>query len=169
MLALRQNQIDEHPGLESFDTVTGSAERKLLVPDGTEMDVAVSALIKALRRGREVEALYWADQLQVRYPKYLWRRLGIVAAEDVGIADPLAVVVVDALASTYRAILAESRAFRPDGVLVAMAVMYLARAPKSREADDLKNAVAHLVADEGWSAPVPPEAMTCTPWRAGNV
>jgi hypothetical protein len=39
-----------------------------------------------------------------------------------------------------------------------MAVMYLCRAPKSREADDLKNALAHLVQDEGWSVPIPPEA-----------
>jgi hypothetical protein len=138
--------------------VTESAERKLLCPNGVELPVAVSAMTKSLRRSREVEAFYWAQQIQVRYPKYLWRRLGIFAAEDVGIADPQAVSVVASLSMTYRAILDESRAFRPDGVIVAMACMYLARAPKSREADDLKNAVAHLIEDDGWSAPIPPEA-----------
>ena len=65
-------------------------ERELLVPDGTPLKVAVSALIKTLRRGQEVEALYWARQIEARYAKYVWRRLRIFASEDVGLADPQA-------------------------------------------------------------------------------
>jgi replication-associated recombination protein RarA len=43
----------------------------------------------------------------------------------------------------------------PDGPLLAFAVLYLARAPKSREADDFDQAVTHLQDDEGWQAEVP--------------
>ena len=53
-----------------------------VLPDGTEYDVAVSALIKTLRRGLELDATYWASQLLVRYPWKTWRVLEVFAAES---------------------------------------------------------------------------------------
>jgi MgsA AAA+ ATPase C terminal len=131
----------------------------LFTADGTALDVAVSSLIKSLRRGREVEAFYWASQIERRFPLYVWRRLGVFAAEDVGIADPQAVVIVASLRQVVELIRVESRSPRADACVLGMATLYLARAPKSREADDLANAVAHLVEDEGWRPAVPPEAV----------
>lgn len=135
-------------------------DRDVVVPDGTPLPVAASALVKALRRGREVEALYWAKQMERgRFHWYVWRRLCTFAAEDVGIADPQAVVVVNALAEAYGRHKEHSSKPVPDGPLLAMAVLYLARAPGSREVDDFDQAVLHLQEDEGWSAPVPDYAL----------
>lgn len=134
-------------------------EFEALTPNGTPLPLAVSALTKYLRRDREVHALFWAKQIERRYWKYLWRRLCLVAAEDVGIADPLAIVIVNSLAQAYARHREESSKPTPDGALLAMAVMYLARAPKSREADDFDQAVAHLQSDEGWEAPIPDYAL----------
>ncbi len=125
---------------------------------GESLALAASALTKSLRAGNEIEALYWALRLEERFPKYLLRRLAVFAAEDIGLADPLAVVVVGSIATAYRADLDESRAHRPDGALVAMVVQYLARSPKSREVDDFKETVRHGM-EEGWEGPVWPRFM----------
>ena len=129
------------------------------VPDGTDLASATSALIKSLRRGREVEALYWAQQMEARYWRYVFRRLAVFATEDVGLADPQAVVIVASVRTLYEQGKTESRAPRPDGSLLSFVVLYLARAPKSREADDLTNAVGRLRLDEGWRPDVPAEAV----------
>jgi hypothetical protein len=146
---------DTHPAREVEHELSDRAERPLLCPGDVPLTTATSALIKALRRGRELEALYWARLIEVRYPKYVLRKLATFACEDVGPADPGAVQVVAAIGTLYRSDLGESRAFRPDKNLLAMAVMYLARAPKSRECDDLANALAHLVDGQGWEPDVP--------------
>lgn len=119
-------------------------------PDGTDLRVATSALIKALRRGEEAEAAYWALQLERRYWKHLWRRLAIFSSEDVGIADPAAVTLIASLRTLYGQAKEESRAPRPDGSLLGLAVLYLARAPKNREASEFIEAIGHVTEDEGW-------------------
>jgi replication-associated recombination protein RarA len=128
----------------------------LRAADGTELGVAVSALTKCLRRELELEACYWAMQLEPSFAKYLWRRLGIFAAEDVGLANPGAAVVVEALRSTYELTRKESKA-QPDGSLIGLAVLVLARSPKNREAAELFNVAAQMI-DEGWKPEVPESA-----------
>ncbi len=49
--------------------------------------VAMSALQKAVRRGRTDLALRSAATLLETSPRALWRRLGVIAFEDVGVAD----------------------------------------------------------------------------------
>lgn len=117
------------------------------------MSFAVTAMIKCLRRGREMEALYWARQIEANYWKYVWRRLMIFAAEDVGLANPHAIAQVEALWSAYEVCKRDSSRGMPDGNLITMAVMVLARSPKSREVDDLKNALANAQRDLGYKAP----------------
>jgi hypothetical protein len=133
-------------------------DEELLVPDGNELAVAASALTKTLRQGREVEALYWATQIERRFWKYLWRRLAVFAAEDVGIVDPQSVTLIQSLRSAYEQARKESRAPSPDPALVGLAVLHLARAPKSREASEFAQALLHL-REGGWVAPVPGEAF----------
>ena len=129
------------------------------VPDGTPLNEAVSSLIKELRRGNELEATYWAFQIEANFYKYLWRRLYIFAAEDVGLANPDAIVQIRALAEAYMTIRKESRKNRPDGNLITMAVLVLARSQKNREADHLKN-VEHILRKlYGWMASVPDYAI----------
>ena len=119
--------------------------------------MAVSALIKTLRRGLELDATYWASQLLVRYPWKTWRVLEVFAAEDIGLANPQALPLVVAGRIAWEHHQKESKA-RPPFVLLASVVLTLARSPKNREADDLAEAMKHLI-ERGWQAQVPDFAV----------
>jgi replication-associated recombination protein RarA len=128
---------EQHDWTGEVVDVTGdaAADAPLVTRHGHRMDEAASALQKEIRRGNEPAALYWACELASRYPWKTWRRLVVIACEDVGLADPMAIVVVEALRSSY-CWAAEGGRGRPGwNQLMGMAVMYLARAPKSRTVD----------------------------------
>jgi putative ATPase len=89
---------------------------------------AISAFIKSVRGSDPDAALYWlAVMLEGgEKPEFISRRLQILAAEDIGLADPLALLVANAAAQTVHTI------GMPEGRLVlAEAVLYLALAEKS--------------------------------------
>ena len=50
---------------------------------------------------RQYEAVYWAVELESLNPKALWNRLRVIASEDIGLADPLASLIVDVLEKQY--------------------------------------------------------------------
>jgi replication-associated recombination protein RarA len=113
---------------------------ELLTPGGYRNDEVASALQKAIRRGEEEQALFWASELDLAgYGAYVWKRLRIIASEDVGLADPQAVLVVRAL---YESWLDQRKADRAGGnslnssMFLVHAVLVLARARKSRLVDD---------------------------------
>jgi replication-associated recombination protein RarA len=56
-----------------------------------------SALQKEIRRGREEEAMYWALELAGQYDDFLWRRLAIIASEDIGPADSTLAGLIETL------------------------------------------------------------------------
>lgn len=57
-----------------------------------------SAMQKCIRRGLEEEALFWATELDLEgYGAYVWKRLQIIASEDIGLADPTVCIQVRAL------------------------------------------------------------------------
>jgi putative ATPase len=88
----------------------------------------ISALHKAVRGSDPDAALYWlARMLQGgEDPRYLARRLVRMAVEDVGLADPAALLQARAAAETYEQL------GSPEGELaLAQATLYLALAPKS--------------------------------------
>jgi putative ATPase len=92
---------------------------------------ASSALIKSMRGGDPDAAIYWlARMLEAgEDPRFLARRIVICAAEDVGNADPLALVLAQAAAHASEFIgLPECR------IPLAQAVTYIAMAPKSNAA-----------------------------------
>ena len=109
-------------------------------------DVA-SALQKSIRRGLEREALYWASELDLAgFPDYLWRRLRIIASEDVGLAAPDVAVRVKALSENFaeqRKHNAKSKTGSRSGerLFIVQAVIILVRAPKSRMVDHAVMAV----------------------------
>jgi len=76
-------------------------------PHGYYSDEVRSALQKEIRSGKEYEAVYWAMELESFNPETgagatnLWNRLRVIASEDVGIANPIATVVIDVLAREY--------------------------------------------------------------------
>ncbi len=107
-----------------------SIQRRALRYDkaGDQHYNTVSAFIKSVRGSDPDAALYWLAKMVTagEDPRFILRRLYILAAEDIGLADPNGVVVVDACA----------RAFEwtgmPEGQYhLAMATLYLATAPKS--------------------------------------
>jgi putative ATPase len=88
----------------------------------------ISALHKSLRGSDPDAALYWFARMLVggEDPRYIARRLVRFAAEDVGMADPVALGQALAAWETYE------RLGSPEGELaIAQAVVYLGTAPKS--------------------------------------
>jgi len=69
---------------------------------GHKLDEAVSALQKEIRRGKEVEAVYWAQELEFKYWKYLWTRLLVICHEDIGIASPSTTMYVEVCRQHYK-------------------------------------------------------------------
>ncbi len=88
----------------------------------------ISALHKALRGSDADAALYWYARMLVggEDPRYIARRLVRFASEDIGMADPQALVQSLAAWEAYE------RLGSPEGELaLAQAVVYLGTAPKS--------------------------------------
>jgi len=88
----------------------------------------ISAFIKSVRGSDPDAALYWLAKMVYagEDPRYIFRRLVILAGEDVGMADPNAVVVVTGCAAAF------DRVGMPEGRYpLAQATLYLATAPKS--------------------------------------
>src|SRR5882672_5418132 len=91
----------------------------------------ISALHKSLRGSDTDAALYWLARMLVggEDPLYVARRLTRAAVEDIGLADPQAVVQALAAWDTY------DRLGSPEGELaIAQCVIYLANAPQSNAA-----------------------------------
>ena len=111
----------------------------------------ISAFIKSVRGSDPDAALYWLLRMidAGEDPLFIARRLVILAAEDVGLADPQALVLASAAQQAVHLI------GMPEGYYpLAEATVYLALAPKS---DSIKRAHGALMADiEGTRAdPVP--------------
>ena len=111
----------------------------------------ISAFIKSVRGSDVDSALYW---LQVMLqggenPRFIWRRLLILAVEDIGLADPQALVQVQAAAQAFEWVgLPEGEYF------LSQASIYLALAPKSNSVGAFWRA-KELLRQRG-SLPVPP-------------
>ncbi|MGE5591894.1 MAG: AAA family ATPase [Bacillota bacterium] len=91
----------------------------------------ISAFIKSMRGSDPDAALYWLARMIYggEDPLFIARRIVICAAEDVGLADPQALVVANA------AMLAVERVGMPEGrIPLAEAAVYVATAPKSNAA-----------------------------------
>jgi len=88
----------------------------------------ISALHKSLRSSDVDAALYWLARMLAggEDPKYILRRLVRFASEDIGLADPNALLQAIAGSESY------TRLGSPEGELaIAQVVVYLASAPKS--------------------------------------
>lgn len=95
---------------------------------GDEHYDAASALIKSIRGSDPDAAVYWlARMLEAgEEPRFIARRLVIAAAEDIGNADPQALMLAQAAAAAVEFV------GLPEGRLpLAQATLYLALAPKS--------------------------------------
>ena len=88
----------------------------------------ISAFIKSLRGSDADAALFWLARMVEagENPRFIFRRMLISAGEDIGLADPQAMVVVEACAAAFE------RVGLPEGLYpLAQAALYLAGAEKS--------------------------------------
>lgn len=110
-----------------------SIQRKLIHYDGTgdEHYDAASAFIKSMRGTDPDSALYWMARMlhAGENPRFVARRICIAASEDVGNADPMAIVVATAAWQACEFIgMPEAQ------IILAQAATYVACAPKSNAA-----------------------------------
>lgn len=135
------------------DHVAEAAQGRNLLYDkaGDEHYGVISVFIKAMRGSDPDAAVYWMTRMieAGEDPRFVLRRLVIFASEDVGNADPQALVVA------VSALQAVELVGLPEGVLpMTQAVTYLALAPKSNTALTAYAAARKLVREHG-TLPVP--------------
>jgi len=118
---------------------------------GHDFGEAASALQKSIRRGLEEEAMYWALEFALAgYHAYLWKRLVVIATEDIGAANHQLVNTVVNLCNHILTLLKDPSAKkRPkhdkyDLCMLGYVILEMARSPKSREADDFTNHVLRM-------------------------
>lgn len=104
--------------------------------------VAMSLMQKAIRRGRTDFAIAAAATLVVNDPDRLWRRLGGIAFEDIGLADPCAVGLVSAVLAGKRIRADLGGEWR----VASWLVQRLCASPTCRATDDLLMACETLPA-----------------------
>jgi putative ATPase len=118
---------------------------------GDEHYDTTSAFIKSVRGGDPDAALYWLAKMVAagEDPRFILRRLYILAAEDVGLADPNGIVVVNSCAQAFEWV------GMPEGQYhLAMATLYLATAPKSNSAGAYWSALAEIKEHGAGPAPI---------------
>src|SRR3954463_1432437 len=122
---------------------------------GYDAREVVSALQKAIRRSDPDAAVYWSMELaRSGLGHWLWKRLRIIAVEDV---SPEATGLVADVWALYEQWVAEQKSRRGGGLLlVARAAIALSIAPKNRVADWAL--IAHL-GDHMERREIPDEAL----------
>ncbi len=133
--------------------IAEAAQGRTLLYDkaGDEHYGVISVFIKSMRGSDPDAAVYWMTRMieAGEDPRFVLRRMVIFASEDVGNADPQALVVA------VSALQAVELVGLPEGVLpMTQAVTYLALAPKSNSALTAYAAARKLVREKG-ALPVP--------------
>jgi replication-associated recombination protein RarA len=124
---------------------------------GYDIYELLSALQKDIRRGNEYQAMFWAVELESFNPTALWNRLRVITSEDIGIANPLAPLIVDVLEKEYDD--AKERENDSCRLFLVHAVLFLARSRKSRIVDDLLNVVYGEIQHEDKKLAIPDYAL----------
>ena len=136
----------------SKETAEESIQKKAVLYDkeGDYHFGVISAFIKSLRGSDPDAALYWLARMVAagEDPRFIFRRMEILAAEDVGMADPYAVAVVEADASAF------DRIGLPEGRFhLAHSAIYLSTAPKSNSALGFFDALSDVEKEKSEEVP----------------
>jgi putative ATPase len=135
----------------SMDDAEEAVQKKAIVYDrqGDAHYDVISAFIKSIRGSDPDGALFWLARMieAGEDPRYIARRMVVHASEDIGLADPRALLVAVAAAQAVEYVgLPEAR------LNLAEAAIYLARAPKS---NSVIQALGRATEDAASSDPVP--------------
>ncbi len=143
-LAVESTPPDENGVIHiTLEVAQESIQRRAVLydKDGDAHYDTISAFIKSVRGSDPDAALYWLAKMLYagEDPRFIIRRLLILAAEDIGLADPQGLVVANAAAQAFEYI------GLPEGIFpIVEATLYLATAPKSNSATHYFKAVQLL-------------------------
>jgi putative ATPase len=131
----------------TLDVAQESIQRRAVLydKDGDAHYDTISAFIKSVRGSDPDAALYWLAKMIYagEDPRFIMRRLIILAGEDIGLADPMGLVVAASALQAFEFI------GLPEGVYpLVEATLYLATAPKSNSAGAFFKAMKKIE-DEG--------------------
>jgi len=131
----------------TLDVAQESIQRRAVLydKDGDAHYDTISAFIKSVRGSDPDAALYWLAKMVYagEDPRFILRRLIVLAGEDIGLADPMGILVATSAAQAFDYI------GLPEGVYpLVEATLYLATAPKSNSASAYFKAMKKLE-DEG--------------------
>ncbi len=138
----------------TLDVAEESIQQRAILYDkeGDAHFDTISAFIKSIRGSDPDAALYWlARMVQAgESPNFIFRRLLISACEDIGLADPTAVSVVESCAQAF------DRIGLPEGRYhLAHATLYLATAPKSNSSMAFFDALSVVQKETSYDVPNP--------------
>ena len=152
-LAVESTPPDENGVIHvTLDVAQESIQRRAVLydKDGDAHYDTISAFIKSVRGSDPDAALYWLAKMVYagEDPRFILRRLIILAGEDIGLADPMGLVVVTAAASAFDYI------GLPEGIYpLVEATLYLATAPKSNSAGAYFKAMQKIEQEGAGSVP----------------
>ncbi len=156
-LAVETTQPDEGGAIRiTLEIAQESIQKRAVLydRDGDAHYDTISAFIKSVRGSDPDAALYWLAKMIAagEDPRFILRRLIVLASEDIGLADPQGMLVASAAANAYEYI------GLPEGIFpIVEATLYLATAPKSNTATQFFK-VRELLEKEG-IGPVPTHLM----------
>ena len=138
---------------------------QVVSPHGIPVDDLVAVLQKEIRRSRidnAVLAAYEMLSTSADVAEHLWRRLKLIAVEDVGMGEPLAPLLLNCLHENFRA--------TPGGdtMMAVHAVRLLATARKDRTSSEHADLVAAKV-ERGELVVSVPDYALCVHTRAGQA
>ena len=110
----------------------------------------ISAFIKSLRGSDPDAALYWLARMVAagEDPRFIFRRMLILACEDVGMADPEAIAIVESCARAY------DRIGLPEGrFLLTQSALYLSTCPKSNSSLGFFDALSDVEKEQSGEVP----------------
>ena len=142
------------PGLELTDEFVSSQLKAMPLhydKSGEQHYDIASALIKSIRGSDPNASVYWLARMieSGEDLKFIARRLVILAAEDIGLAQPTALVMAQ---TTFEAV--TSIGYPESRIILSQCVLYLATSPKSNSAYQAINDAQELVRKTG-DLPVP--------------
>ena len=130
MIAMIENTQKLY-GSVTIDHLTNTLQSKFLRYDkkGDEHYNTISAFIKSMRASQPDAALYYLARMveSGEDPKFIARRMVIFASEDIGMAQPTALVVAN---EVFKAV--ETIGMPEAGINLAHGVVYLSKAPKDK-------------------------------------
>jgi putative ATPase len=133
-LAVESTPPDENGIIQvTLEVAQESIQRRAVLydKDGDAHYDTISAFIKSVRGSDPDAALYWLAKMLYagEDPRFILRRLIILAGEDIGLADPMGLVVASSAMQAFEFI------GLPEGVFpIVEATLYLSTAPKSNTA-----------------------------------